>query len=84
MNIFTKLWRAEPVIVSLVTNAAFWPTAFTVASAFGHPIPDGQQHALIGASALISGLIVRQNVTAPDTMKQQLADVASANQKVGT
>lgn len=83
MNWLTKLWRAEPVIVSLLTNAAFWPTAFTLASAFGHPIADGQQHALIGASALLTAAIVRQNVTAPDTAKQQLADIASANQKVG-
>jgi cytochrome c oxidase assembly factor CtaG len=83
MNWLKKLWRAEPVIVSLLTNAAFWPTAFTVASAFGHPIADGQQHALIGASALISGLIVRQNVVAPDTADQHIADVVSANNKVG-
>lgn len=76
-------WHAEPVLVGLITNAAFWPSVFALASAFGHPISDGQQHALMGASAVITSVILRQTVTAPDTAKQQVADIQSANSKVG-
>ena len=77
-----KLLRAEPILTALFTNAAFWPTVFMAASAFGHPIPDNQQHALIAIAGLITAVILRQNMSAPDTVSEQLADIKSANQKV--
>ena len=83
MNSLTRLWRAEPILVGLFTNAAFWPTAFEMAAVFHHPISDPQQHALIATSALITSVVLRQAVTAPDTAQQQIADIKSANQKVG-
>lgn len=83
MNSLQRLWRAEPILVALVTNAAFWPTAFELAAVFHHPVSDPQQHALIAASALITSVVLRQTVTAPDTAHQQIADIQSAHQKVG-
>ena len=78
----TKILRAEPILSALITNAAFWPTVFMAASAFGHPIPDNQQHALIAIAALISAVVLRQNMSAPDTVQQELSDIKSINQKV--
>lgn len=82
MNIFTKLWRAEPIIAGIVGNAVFWPTVFSLASASGHPLDPKTQQLLITASGLVTGAVVRQTVTAPDTLAQTLAAVKTANTKV--
>lgn len=78
MNIFNKLWRAEPVIAGIVGNALFLPSVIYGASALGHPISPDAQKALIGLSTVLTGVSVRQTVTAPDTLAQQIRDVVSA------
>ena len=81
MNWLKKLWRAEPVIVGIVGNVAFWPTVFLGASSLGHPIDPKTQKLLMEASGLLTGAAIRQTVTAPDTLDQHLADIKAANAK---
>ena len=81
MNIFKKIWRAEPIIVGILGNAAVWPIAFGLLAASGHAVDPNTQHLIIGAAGLVTAGAVRQTVTAPDTLDQQLADVNAAHQK---
>ena len=77
----TRLYQAEPILVLLLSNAALWPTVFSVLSAFGHPLSDSQQQAIVAVSALISTLIARQSVVAPDTHEAVLKAQQSAQSK---
>lgn len=83
MKLLKKLWRAEPIIVGLVGNVAFWPTLFLGASVIGHPVNPQTQKLLMEASGLITAAAVRQTVTAPDTLAQQLGDIHAVNNKAG-
>lgn len=82
MNIFKKIWHAEPIIAGIVGNAVFWPTVVGVAAASGHPIPPQTQNVLAGLSTLLTAAAIRQTVTAPDTLAVQLSGLAALNKKV--
>lgn len=82
MNVFTKLWRAEPVLAGVVGNALFWPTVFGVAQVAGHPVDPKVQDIIAGAAVLLTGGAIRQTVTAPDTLDTQLKTVKAANAQV--
>lgn len=77
----TRFYKAEPIIALLLGNAALWPTVFSVLSAFGHPLTDSQQQAIVGVSALISTLIARASVVAPDTHEEVLKAQQAAQGK---
>ena len=79
MNVFKKLWRAEPVIVGVFGNVAFWPTVFGVANMTGHPVDPQTQKVLINLSAIATAGAIRQTVTAPDTLDDQLASIKKVN-----
>lgn len=78
MNIFKKLWKAEPIVAGLVGNALFLPGVIYGAAALGHPLSDPQQKLLMLAAGALTTGAVRQTVTAPDTLAQMLKDVAVA------
>lgn len=83
MHWLTRLWKAEPVIAGLAGNAAFWPVLFSILSATGHPISDPTQHAIVAGATLITGAAIRQTVTAPDTLADQIGAIKSVHDKVG-
>lgn len=67
MNQFMqKLWKAEPVILTLLGSAAFWPSVFILLKAFGHPLTSDQENAVTGLAVMIAGAIIRSQVTPND------------------
>ncbi len=58
-----RLWNAEPVLMAIVGNGAVWMALFTLAAAFGHPVPDPQRDALVGFGTLVAGIVARSQVS---------------------
>ncbi len=59
----SRLWASEPILVTLVGSAAFWPALFFLLQAFGHPLTHDQQDAIAGMGVLIGAIISRSQVT---------------------
>jgi hypothetical protein len=57
-----NLLRAEPILSILVANTTLLPSIFAVFAAFGHPLSDPQQHAIVGLASVVSAIIARQLV----------------------
>ncbi len=57
-----SFWDKEPVLVTLLSSAAFWPALFALLSAFHHPLTSDQQTALAAFGTLLAGFIIRQQV----------------------
>lgn len=71
---FERLWKTEPArLVSTVT--AVLTALFGVVAAFGLPVSEGQQNAILGAvtpivaAIFLMGEIIRGQVYAPDTVE---------------
>ena len=79
-NILKKFWQAEPVVAGILGNALFLPTVIYVAAALHHPLSPDAQRALLGAATLLTGGAIRQTVTAPDTLADQLHTIQQVNQ----
>lgn len=79
MNIAARCWNAEPILVALLGSAAVWGGIFSLLAAFGHPLTDDQQHALVGLAIVLAGLLARSKVVAPDTHAQIISDIQKAN-----
>lgn len=63
MTLVKWLWSREPVLVTIVSSAGFWPALFYLLAAFGHPLNAMQQEALAGIGVIIAGGIIRGQVT---------------------
>jgi hypothetical protein len=59
----TRLYSAEPILITVVGSALFWPALFQLLSAFGHPLSHDQQDAISGFAVLLGTLIARSQVT---------------------
>lgn len=75
---WTRLWNAEPTLVTLLGSAAFWPAVFELFAAFNHPFTDGQQHAVAVFGVLVAGLIIRSQVSSPATVANGTGSGTSA------
>lgn len=71
---WTRIYQAEPILVLLFGNAGLWTAVFTLMSAFGHPLTDSQQHAIIGLAVVVSALIARGSVASQATVQKQVAE----------
>lgn len=58
-----RLLKAEPVLATLVGSSALLPAIFLTLSAFGYPLTDQQQHAVVALVAALGALLVRSQVT---------------------
>lgn len=63
MTLVKWLWAREPVVMTIVTSAGFWPALFYLLAAFGHPLTAMQQEALGGLGVIIAGGIIRGQVS---------------------
>lgn len=61
---FGTIWKAEPVLVSIITSVAFWQAIPPFLAAIGHPVPDGLVHAG-GAIATVIGAAVARGQVSP-------------------
>lgn len=76
-------WKAEPALIS-----GFVAAVLVLLVAFNIPITDAQQQAVLGLTAaalmLLQAGITRQNVYAPDTVKNVALDNRSSGYEAGT
>jgi hypothetical protein len=63
MTLVKWLWAREPVLITILSSAGFWPALFYLLAAFGHPLTAMQQEALAGLGVIIAGGIIRGQVT---------------------
>lgn len=59
----SAIWNSEPILVTLVGSAAFWPALFFLLRAFGLPLTHDQQDALAGFGVLVGTLVARSRVS---------------------
>jgi len=56
------LWALEPVVLTLLGSATFWPLLFTLLHAIGHPLSDQTEDALLTLGVFVAGAIIRSRV----------------------
>jgi hypothetical protein len=71
----SNLWAREPVVITLVGSAAFWPALFELFASFGHPFTDPQQHAIVMFVGVLAAVgILRANVTPNESAEQTVSN----------
>lgn len=75
VRLCSKLWNAEPIIMALLGSAAVWAGLFSLLAAFGHPLTDQQQHALVAIATAIAAILARSKAIAPDTHQEAINNI---------
>jgi len=76
-------YQAEPILMLLAANSAVLPAIFGVMSAFGHPLNDTQQRAVVELAAVVTAFVARQSVVAQDTHSKAVAEQQMATKLNG-